>query len=140
MKVKDLMTTSLHTINEYDTLLRAREMMLSHRVRHLPVVDNASRFVGLLTQRDLLAATPPPDADFDAGQLDTLEATLTVGSVMLDDVIAVDEETDLVEAGQYLLDHKFGCLPVLHDGHLTGIVTGADFVQLAIGLLGRDTA
>jgi CBS domain-containing membrane protein len=140
MQVKDLMTTSLHTVHEHDTLLRARELMLAHHVRHLPVIDGASRFVGLLTQRDMLEAAPPPDAALDAGERDTLEATATVGSVMRDDVIAVDQETDLAEAGQYLLDHKFGCLPVLHDGHLTGIVTEADFVELAIRLLAHEEA
>jgi CBS domain-containing membrane protein len=59
-------------------------------------------------------------------------AARTVGEVMNRDLLAVDQETDLVEAAQSLLEHKFGCLPVLHDGYLTGIVTEADFVRLVI--------
>lgn len=129
MRVKELMTTALITVNEHDTLVRARELMLAHRIRHLPVVDGANRFIGLLTQRDLLAASVTLA---DADQLDTLMAARTVGEVMNRDLLAVDQETDLVEAARSLLEHKFGCLPVLHDGYLAGIVTEADFVRLVI--------
>ncbi len=140
MLVNDLMTRSLHTVNEHDTLVHARELMLAHRIRHLPVVDGENRFVGLLTQRDLLAASVPPFEVVDRDTLDTLESARTVGEVMNREVVAVDEQTELVMAAELLLDHKFGCLPVLHDGYLTGIVTEADFVRLAIDLVARERA
>jgi len=110
MLVNELMTESLLTVNEHDTLVRTRELMLAHCVRHMPVVD----------------------------ELETLETAITVGEVMNRDIVAVDENTDLAEAAQILLDHKFGCLPVLHDGYLTGILTDADFVKLVIDLVGRN--
>ena len=138
MLVKELMTTSLLTVNEHDTLVRAREMMLAHRIRHMPVVDGENRFIGLLTQRDLLAAAVSRLAQIDSDELETLEAAVTVGEVMNRDIVAVDEETDLAEAAKELIDHKFGCLPVLHDGYLTGILTEADFVKLVIELVGRE--
>jgi len=137
MLVKELMTESLLTVNEHDTLVRSRELMLAHRVRHMPVVDGENRFIGLLTQRDLLAAAMSPLLPVAVDELETLETAVTVGEVMNRDIVAVDENTDLAEAAQMLLDHKFGCLPVLHDGYLTGILTEADFVKLAIDLVGR---
>jgi len=140
MQVKELMTRSLHTVNEHDTLVHARELMLAHRIRHLPVVDGENRFIGLLTQRDLLAATVSPIEGIDRDMLDTLESARTVGEVMNREVVAVDEETALTMAAELLLDHKFGCLPVLREGYLTGIVTEADFVRLAIDLVARDHA
>jgi CBS domain-containing membrane protein len=140
MQVKELMTSSLHTVNEHDTLVHARELMLAHRIRHLPVVDGENRFIGLLTQRDLLAATVSPIEGIDRDMLDTLESARTVGEVMNREVVAVDEETALTMAAELLLDHKFGCLPVLREGYLTGIVTEADFVRLAIDLVARDHA
>lgn len=138
MRVKELMTATLFTVNEHDTLVRAREMMLAHRIRHMPVVDGDNRFIGLLTQRDLLAASAAPPGLADADQLETLRSALTVGEVMNRDLLAVDQETDLTEAALVLLEHKFGCLPVLHDGYLAGIVTEADFVRLAIELLVQE--
>ncbi len=140
MLVNELMTRSLYTVNEHDTLVHARELMLAHRIRHLPVVDGENRFIGLLTQRDLLAATVAPLEGVDRDMLDTLESSRTVGEAMKRDVVAVDEETELAMAAELLLDHKFGCLPVLHDGYLTGIVTEADFVRLVIDLVARDRA
>jgi CBS domain-containing membrane protein len=140
MLVNELMTRSLYTVNENDTLVHARELMLAHRIRHLPVVDGDNRFIGLLTQRDLLAASVAPHEDVDRDMLDTLESSRTVSEVMNREVIAVDEQTELAMAAELLLDHKFGCLPVLHDGYLTGIVTEADFVRLAVDLIARDRA
>ena len=140
MLVNELMTRSLYTVNENDTLVHARELMLAHRIRHLPVVDGDNRFIGLLTQRDLLAASVAPHEDVDRDMLDTLESSRTVSEVMNREVIAVDEQTELAMAAELLLDHKFGCLPVLHDGYLTGIVTEADFVRLAVNLIARDRA
>ncbi|RLA35499.1 MAG: hypothetical protein DRR03_05670 [Gammaproteobacteria bacterium] len=137
MLVNELMTESLLTVNEHDTLVRTRELMLAHRVRHMPVVDGENRFIGLVTQRDLLAAAMSPLLPVAIDELETLETAVTVGEVMNRDIVAVDENTDLAEAAQILLDHKFGCLPVLHDGYLTGILTEADFVKLVIDLVGR---
>ncbi len=138
MRVKERMTASLFTVHEHDTLVHARELMLAHRIRHLPVVDGENRFVGLVTQRDLLAAGASRLARTDRDMLDTLESSVTVSEVMNRDVVAVDEEADLNVAAQLLLDHKFGCLPVLRDGYLTGILTEADFVMLVIDLVPRE--
>ena len=135
MKVRDLMTRALVTVHPEDTLLRARELMLAHRVHHLPVVDGESRFVGLLTQHDLLARCP--DAPVDGALREDLEASLAVADAMVTDLVAVDEATDLGEAGRYLLEHRIGCLPVLHEGHLAGIVTENDYVRLALELLAQ---
>jgi CBS domain-containing membrane protein len=140
MLVNELMTRSLYTVNENDTLVHARELMLAHRIRHLPVVDGDNRFIGLLTQRDVLAASVAAHEDVDRDMLDTLESSRTVSEVMNREVIAVDEQTELAMAAELLLDHKFGCLPVLHEGYLTGIVTEADFVRLAVDLIARDRA
>jgi len=138
MKVKDLMTTALHTLNERDSLQRARQLMKEHRIRHLPVIDDDNRFVGLLTLRDLLAATVSRLAEIDAGEIESFEASVLIGDVMNSDVIAVDSDIDLQEAACYLIDHKFGCLPVLHDGYLTGILTESDFVRLVADMLEPD--
>ncbi len=54
---------------------------------------------------------------------------------MRTDIATVNEDTHLKEAAQILLNHKYGCLPVVHKGELTGIVTEADFLRLTITLM-----
>lgn len=138
IKIKELMTCSLVTLNEHDSLRRARRMMVEKRIRHAPVVDDENRFIGLITQRDLLAVSVSRLAEVDEQDMERLEEGITVGEVMNRHVIAVDADTELLEAGRYLLEHKFGCLPVLHDGHLEGILTESDFVKLVVNMLDTE--
>ncbi|HEY5789944.1 MAG TPA: CBS domain-containing protein [Gammaproteobacteria bacterium] len=140
MKVRELMTTSLLTLNEHDSMQHARQLMKQHRIRHLPVIDDDSRFIGLLTLRDLLSATVSRLAEIDAGEIESFEATVQVGDVMNVEIIAVDAETDLREAALCLIEHKFGCLPVLRDGYLIGILTESDFVRLVADMLEQEEA
>src|SRR5262249_54558325 len=98
------------------------------RIRHLPVV-RGRKLVGLVTHRDLLRALARAAAE---GPLETLWAM----DVMQRDVMLVRPETPLRDAIRLSLRNKYGCLPVVDAaGELVGIVTHADFVQLAAELL-----
>ena len=99
-----------------------REMKLGG-IRHIPIVDDHARLIGLVTQRDLLAA----GRDLDR----------RVREVMQTDVKTVGPETAAHEAAYLLLRHSIGCLPVTdNDDVLVGIVTETDFVRAAYTLLG----
>ena len=119
--VREIMSTHLITIGIGDSLADARALMDKFQVRHLPVLDAANAFAGLLTERDLLAAGAGADA-----------AGITVEAAMNRAVTGVDPDVDLVEAGRHLLERKHGCLPVVEAGNLVGLVTEADFVALAL--------
>lgn len=120
--VREIMSTHLITIGVGDSLADARALMDKFQVRHLPVLDAGNAFAGLLTERDLLAAT---GSAADA-------AGITVETAMNRAVTGVDPDVDLAEAGRHLLEHKHGCLPVVEAGNLVGLVTEADFVALAL--------
>jgi CBS domain-containing protein len=64
-----------------------------------------------------------------------IDAGIPIREVMRTDIKTVDEESSLKDAAQTLLNHKYGCLPVVHDGVLMGILTEADFLRLTIKLM-----
>ncbi len=137
IRVADVMTTKLYTLRDTDSLLDAKTLMAQKRIRHVPVVDGGGFFVGLLTQRDLLAAALSTFADVSSKERNELETSIPVREVMITDIIVGDSETSLREAAQYILDTKHGCLPIVTDGLLQGILTEADFVKLYLTLLDK---
>jgi CBS domain-containing membrane protein len=135
LQVKDLMTTDLFTLRRTDTLASARSIMELGRIRHIPIVDDQTRFIGLVTHRDILSATVSKLADIDAGTQDELDASIPILSIMRTDVRHTHPDTELKQAAAVLLEHKYGCLPVLEDERLVGILTEADFLNLTISLM-----
>jgi CBS domain-containing membrane protein len=133
------MTTMLITLEPLDSLKTARETMAGYRIRHLPIVTGDMEFVGLLSQRDILMASISRFADLDLKVRDQIESGIPIAEVMTTEVVTVSPNTPLTQAGDLLLEHKFGCLPVLEHGKLHGILTETDFVKLALRLLDGRT-
>lgn len=130
--IEAIMTTELITISPSTSLADARSIMHERRIHHLPVLDDENSLIGLLTLTDVLAATDSrlrdPDSRIHA-------AEITVKDVMVKEVITVDTRASLRQAALFIEKHKIGCLPVLTDGALVGIITDTDFVAVAINLL-----
>lgn len=135
LHVGELMTLEPITIEETDTLAVARGTMERLRIRHLPVVDESGRFVGLITHRDILAFTISRLADIDDATQAEIDANIKAGEVMRRGVKTAKPAMTVREAAQIMLDNKFGCLPVVEDSYVVGIVTEADFIKLTIGLI-----
>ncbi len=127
-----IMATELVTVTPSTSLDRARELMREHRIRHLPVVDDDKRLVGLVTQSDVLAAEDSILKDRET-QLEV--ARFPVEDMMVTDVDTVPPTAPLRQAALFLERHKIGCLPVVDQGKLVGIITDTDFVGVAINLL-----
>lgn len=136
--VGELMSTHLVTLNEHNTVHEAREVMAMHHIRHIPIVSDGNEFVGLLTQRDVLATTVSVLAEVAEDEMDRLEDGIPIREVMTTDVVAVARDMDARDAGRHLLETKHGCLPVVARGSLVGLVTESDFIALAIRLLDRQ--
>lgn len=135
MKVRDLMSTELVTLTEDETLAHAERCMDRGRIRHLPVVRNG-KLVGLVTHRDLLAASFSVFADVDRDEQRRVFATIPVKELMHRDVVTVSPDLQVSEAARILLKNKFGCLPVVADDDtLLGLITEADFLRLTVRLL-----
>lgn len=136
--VSDVMTTKVITLTTHDSLKTAREIMQKARIRHLPIISRAGNFVGLLSQRDLLRASVSNFADVEQDVREQIEAGIPVSEAMEVEVLTVPPDMPLAQAGELLLAHKFGCLPVLERGQLLGILTEADFVKLCLALLAQS--
>jgi len=131
MTLDMIMSTNLITISPKDNLARARELMHDNSIHHLPVcVDK--ELVGLVTLTNVLAATDSilrdPNSRMHAKEI-------LVEDMMVTDIATVDENASLRQAALFLEKHRIGCLPVVTDGNLHGIITDTDFVGVAINLL-----
>ncbi|MFZ5427476.1 MAG: CBS domain-containing protein [Thermodesulfobacteriota bacterium] len=135
LTVGDLMTTQLFTLLESDSLYTAKQIMEMARVRHVPIVDANESFIGLITHRDMLAVAVSKLSDIDPSTQDELDAGIPLREIMRTDVATVAPDTLLRDAAQVLLEHKYGCLPVVEGRKLVGIITEADFLRLTISLM-----
>ncbi|MFI5167839.1 MAG: CBS domain-containing protein [Thermoanaerobaculales bacterium] len=134
LTVGDIMSRDLVTLAEDDSLADARTCMQRGRVRHLPVV-RGTKLVGLVTHRDLLAASFSMFAEVSQRAERQLFEKIPVAEVM-HDAHAVTSKMRVRDAARIMLDHQYGCLPVIDDGGcLLGIVTDADFLRLAVKML-----
>lgn len=135
LKIQDMMTTELFFLKTTDTLRTARSMMSLARIRHIPIVDKKGAFVGLLTHRDILQASISRFAEVDKTVQDEIDAGIPIAEIMRTDVATVYPEMEVRDAAEILLNHKYGCLPVVRGEKLVGIVTEADFLKLTISLM-----
>lgn len=130
--VSKIMTTGIKALKLDDNVQDAQNLMKSHNIRHIPIVDHDNKFVGMLSQRTVLA-----DAfrQFREGELNAQVNHALLSSVMESDVDVAEPDVPLVEAGKFFLRKKHACLPVVKEGTLEGIVTSVDFVKLCVELL-----
>ena len=114
MRVAELMTTDVVTLIEDETLAHAQRCMARGRIRHLPVVRERT-LVGLITHRDLLAASFSIFAEVEAREQRRVFDTVRVVEAMHRDVVTVSPELSVSKAARILLENKYGCLPVVDD-------------------------
>ena len=129
--IEAIMSTNLITVSPAATLAEARSLMHDNRIHHLPVVEGDT-LVGLITLTNVLAATDSFLRD-DNSRIHANE--IGIKDAMVNDVATVDINASLRHAALFLEKHKIGCLPVLDDEKLVGIITDTDFVAVAINLL-----
>jgi len=135
MRVRDLMTEQVVVIGHSDDLKVAEDIMRWKHVRHLPVVDDDGRLIGLITHRDLLRACVSSIADISRKEQDTLLRGIPVRSIMRTEMFTVEPDSDLRLAAETMLENKIGCVLAVEGEKLVGILTEADFVRYLLELL-----
>jgi acetoin utilization protein AcuB len=126
------MTPDPLTVGPDDTVRSAIGLLREKGIQHLPVIDNAGRLVGILTDRDLRhAALVPALAEHLNWEHRRLKA-LRVRDVMTWTVVTTDPEVTVVQAGWTMFQRRIGSLPVVEGGRLVGILTEHD-VLTALG-------
>ncbi len=127
-----IMSTDLITLSPDATLAQARELMHENKIHHLPVIDDSGDLIGLVSLTNVLAAT---DSFLREDKTRIHAREIGIRDVMVTDVATVEREASLRSAALFLEKHRIGCLPVMDDGKICGIITDTDFVAVAINLL-----
>ena len=126
------------TIGPEATFFEARKMIRDKGIRHLPVVDNKNKLVGIVTDRDIREAAPSDATSLSVGEINYLLGKLQVSSFMTPQkkLITISPDALVEEAVQLMHDKKIGCLPVVEDEKLYGIFTETDALALMVDLFG----
>ncbi|RMG58421.1 MAG: CBS domain-containing protein [Bacteroidetes bacterium] len=126
-RIRQIMSTDLFTVQEEDPLDLAMQMMEWHHIHHIPVENARGEVVGILSTAHLLKNYCPDPAAYTAGE------------IMTPRPITIEADANLQEGIRLMGIHQIGCLPVLHEGKLVGIVTEKDIVR-TFGYILEDIA
>ncbi len=131
IEVREIMSPDPVVLTVEDELSLAHDIMSLGRIRHLPVLEG-SKLVGIISQRDLfkasLASVLGEDYDRNREHLKSIK----IKDIMVKNVISIPPNMSLQEAGRIMLKEKIGCLPVVEDGRLVGLITETDLLSFLI--------
>jgi len=126
MFVRDVMTTNVVTVSSSTSIYDARNIMKAHKFRRLPVVDKG-KLVGLVTDHSLDQVSPSKATSLSIWELNYLLAKTTLKDVMIKNIISVTPDMTVEEAVVIAQTNKVGCLLVVEDSKIVGILTTNDF-------------
>jgi len=135
MLVGERMSKPVITIPPDMPISEALNLMKKEHIRRAPVVKDA-KLVGIVSDKDLLNASPSPVTTLSIWEMNYLLSKVTVSQVMTSNVMIVTEDTPIEQAARIMADNKIGGLPVLRDGHVVGIITETDLFKVFLELLG----
>lgn len=140
MLVKDFMTRHPVMVPPTTRAAEAQGIMAENNIRHLPVVGDGKKLLGLVT-RERLALKPDTLGSLDVWEITRYLANLTVKNIMLkaDEVHTVGPDKTVERAAQILEDNKIGCLPVIEENIVVGILTQVDLLRSYQEMLGLPT-
>ncbi|WP_296018107.1 MULTISPECIES: CBS and ACT domain-containing protein [unclassified Treponema] len=136
MKVCDFMSKNVIYVSPDTSLTDAKALMIKEKINKLPVVDKSKKLVGIITKNDLQKAAPSSASTLDMYELGYLLSKLKVEKIMVKNVKTVDFDEVIEEAARTMATEKIGCLPVMKDGILSGIITETDLFNAFISMFG----
>jgi CBS domain-containing protein len=128
LTVRDLMTQGVFAVKADDDLATVSDLMDERRIRHAPVV-NQGRLVGLISHRDLMRYALKGQVGASPESERRAQLTLRAEEIMTRDVATAAPGQDIRQAARLMLEGKYGCLPVVEDSRLVGMLTESDFVR-----------
>jgi len=129
--VEEVMRKKVITIHPEQSVLEALQIIRANRIRHLPVTD-ANDLVGIVSDRDLRDVSPSVLTNEDTQLLQQTR----IRQIMIEDVISVHPLDYLEDAAMLMYQHTIGCLPVIRQKRLIGIVTETDLLRALVELTG----
>lgn len=116
-------------------IIETLNLMKRERIRRTPVVKDG-RLVGIVSDKDLLNASPSPVTSLSVWEMNYLLSKITVKDVMTKEVLSIGEDTPIEEAARIMADNKIGGLPVMRGEQVVGIITETDIFKIFLELMG----
>lgn len=127
-RVRDLMSIKVASLGRDDTLDIADGVMAMDRIRHLPVLDGR-KVLGIVSQRDLFRSALGTALAFGIRRPQELMRSVAVQDVMSAPAVTIGPDASVQDAARAMLEKKIGCLPVVEEGSLVGILTETDILR-----------
>lgn len=139
MLIGERMTHPVITVSPELPIPEAHKIMRDNNIRRLPVVDNKNKLVGIVSNKDIINASPSPATSLSIWEINYLINKIKIQDVMTKEVVSVGINDTIEKAARLMTDHKIGGLPVLSGDDLVGIITETDLFKLFMELTGaRD--
>ncbi len=135
MFVGERMSRPVISVSPDEPINEVLAMFREEHIRRAPVMKDG-KLVGIVSERDLLNASPSPVTTLSIWEMNYLISKVTVKSVMTKKVITVDKDTPIEEAARIMADKKIGGLPVISAGKVVGIITETDLFKVFLELRG----
>jgi CBS domain-containing protein len=132
IRVRDIMQTSFVTVSAGDTLSTVEDIMTLGGVRHMPVVRGGT-LVGVVSERDLLRASLSNLTTFRQEERRAFLQVVEITRVLSAPPIVISPEAEIEQAALLLAEKKIGCLPVIDEGKLVGLLTETDVLRCIAG-------
>ncbi len=129
MKVSDIMTERPATVRLHSTLREILVLMEQLGCRHIPVLNTENRLVGIISDRDCRLAMNSPYITRKYWRNDELLNNLTARMIMISSPLVIAPDADAIEAAKTMLAQRIGCLPVMYEDGLVGIITRSDILM-----------
>ena len=136
MLVKERMSHPVITVHPEIPIQEAQALMKKERVRRFPVVNKRGRLVGIVSETDILHASPSDATSLSIWEANYLLSKIIVKNVMTQNVITISTDTPIEEAARIMADNKIGGLPVVGDDEVVGIITETDLFKIFLELMG----
>jgi len=135
MFVSHWMTRKVYTVSPEESVSDAVSLMKEKKIKHVPVVKD-ERLKGIISDRDIKEFTPSKCTTLDIYELHYIFAKTKIKDVMNTKVVTTTPETPVEEAAALMYDKNIGCLPVLENGSVVGIISDRDIFRVLIGVTG----
>jgi acetoin utilization protein AcuB len=135
MLIGERMSRPVVTIPPDLPIAEALDLMKREHIRRCPIIDDG-KLVGIISDKDLLNASPSPVTTLSIWEMHYLLSKITVSEVMTKNVLTVAEDTPIEEAARIMADNKIGGVPVMRDRAVVGIITETDLFKIFLELMG----
>lgn len=137
MLVRERMTSPAVTITPETPFQDALKLMRDKKFRRLPVVDSAGKIVGIVSERDMLHASPSPATSLSVWEVNYLLWKLKISDIMTHNVLTLQQDTPIEDAANLMVTHKIGGVPIVDDsGKVVGVITETDIFRAFVEMLG----